>query len=236
MPPYPSDNLYSGDDDAVASDTESFSDELSPTDGYFHRPEMSGDTRQLVPDPTIDYGRPEDKTLIEPPGAQPGASRLHPSSPPRDSPIAHSHHVLPSTSPGLATHVPASPASTRWRHSSFSEQEPLMYQPPPAYSEAPPPSHCPSQGIAPSYNTFPQAQGSTFPVREPQSMGGPVDEPPSEDSPLIARRKKLLPRRKKIRALLFAGVVLTVVATTLAIIFGCTDVRFTLYFYNKRLC
>ncbi|KAH8661616.1 hypothetical protein BGZ60DRAFT_380915 [Tricladium varicosporioides] len=59
-----SDNLYSAED----SDAESFSDELSPSDGYFN----SGDAspRGMVQDPTFDDDKkPEDKTLIPTPTA-----------------------------------------------------------------------------------------------------------------------------------------------------------------------
>lgn len=225
MPSYPSDNLYSGEDDAV-SDTESFSEELSPSDGYFQRPEMADRTQPLVPDPTIDYGPPEAKTLIEPPDSQSSGSRIHPGSPPQSSHVSASHHASPGTSPGRPPSVPVSPVSSRWRQPSFSEQEPLMYQPPPAYSESPPPSHRSSQSVEPSYNTFNSPRGlPLLHPREPQSMGGPMDQPPSEDTPLIAWKKRCTPRRRRVQAWLFAGVVLTVVATTLGFIFGCPNVR-----------
>jgi hypothetical protein len=67
-------------------------------------------------------------------------------------------------------------------------------------------------------------------------MGGPVDQPPSEDTPLIAWNKKCRPRRKRIQKLLFAGVVLTVVATTLGIFFGCPDVCLVFHLDNKQKC
>src|SRR4051812_5721699 len=57
--PY-SDNLYSANDE---SDAESFSDELSPADGYFNRRDMP--TNELVPDPSQEDSKTaEDKVLI----------------------------------------------------------------------------------------------------------------------------------------------------------------------------
>lgn len=224
MPPYPSDNLYSADDDTL-SDTESFSEELSPTDGYFQRPEMSSHS-QLVPDPTIDYGPAEAKTLIDPPSSQGTGSRIHPSLPSRSMPSSLSD-VPSSPSPRhIEEYAPVSPTShrlSRGRGASIVEQEPLLYQPPPAYSESPPSSFR-SLPNGESYDTFSRQLALPLQRREPESMGGPLEEPPSEDTPLIALKKKFTPRRRRIQALLFAGLILTVIGTTLAILIGCPDV------------
>ncbi|KAH8590905.1 hypothetical protein B0O99DRAFT_744962 [Bisporella sp. PMI_857] len=71
-----SDNLYTADSEADA-DAESFTDELSPTDGYFN-PRSIPET--LVPDPTpnLDRKTTEDKVLIPGPGR--GLGRDTPAS------------------------------------------------------------------------------------------------------------------------------------------------------------
>lgn len=224
MPPY-ADNLYSGDDDGV-SDTESFSEELTPSDGYFHRANMPSHGR-LVLDPTIDYGPAEAKTLIESPDMHP-RTRAGPSH--GSSAQAMSSSSLAS-SPSFVSpeasreYTPVSPVSSRRREPSFSEHEPLMYQPPPAYSETPPPSQ-PSAERPAIYSTFPfQHLERGFPLarQEPQSMGGPIADATNEDTPLM-RSWKFPPQRKRTKALLLAGFVLVVIGTTLSVLLGCSEV------------
>lgn len=238
MPPY-SDNLYSADDDGN-SDTESFSDELTPSDGYFQRSSMPS-TGRLVPDPSIDHGPPEAKTLIESPRLHPrnraGPSQfpsVH-SNPPSVSSLATSPpYMSPGTSQGRTQYTAVSPVSSRRREPSFSEHESLMYQPPPAYSESPAPSSVSSVANPTTYSTF-QFQhlerGFPLPRPEPQSMGGPLNELTSEDTPLVSPWK-LSPGRKKVKVLLFAGLVLVVIGTTLTILFGCSEVGYLVPLYS----
>lgn len=243
MPPY-SDNLYSGEDvDAMSDGGESFSDELSPSDGYFGLTEMPTARQTLVPDPSMDpdcYGPPEAKTLIDPPHSQPtsGSSsrqvRHHPRVPqlPLSSPPPH-------VSPRIMSPVP--PVSSHRRLGSFSEQDPLISHAPPAYSESPPQSSASTSTSTStrhtrSYSTFPEQQLergflAAIAGREPESMGGPVDGSPSESEPLIAGGS-FSPRKRKFKVLVLAGIVLAVLGSTLAIVFSCTDVR---YFATSKM-
>ena len=97
-----SDNLYSAD-----SDTESFTNELSPTDGYFTRG-MPADV--LVPDPTPDLDRKttEDKVLIPGPGR--GLGRAAPSNASASARNTRSAGSLAQLYPSHATHASPRPA------------------------------------------------------------------------------------------------------------------------------
>ena len=234
-----SDNLYSGND----SDDESFSEELSPTDGYFGPPQVPSNA-PMVPDPSIDYGPAEAKTLISPPinsQASTGrASRLsHHAGLPQITPSQSyaSPHPSHGHSSSPTQFTPSSPLSSRRRETSFSEHDQLAYNPPPAYSESPPqsehslPSNSPPPSLTSSrifnretYSTFPEThlERGFLPQREPESMGGPVDGP-GEETPLLPRRKRYSPRRRRIKGLLFAALVFAVVGTTLSIVFGCNS-------------
>lgn len=222
MPPY-SDNLYSGDLSDGEEEEESFNAELSPSDGYFGRPEMP--TNRLVPDPmntkdVAGYGALEPKTLIDPPNSPPqsgSSSRLprhHPAVPPMSS-------SPPYVAPGAMS--PVTPVIPHRRLGSFSEQDPLISHAPPAYSESPPQSSSTSQGLN-SYSTFPEQQleRGFFTRREPESMGGHAGGLPTENTPLVAGGV-FSPRRRKIKALICAGLILAVIGSTLAIVFGCVD-------------
>ena len=92
---HPSDNLYSANDeeDDNQFDRQSFSDELSPSDGYF-RGGSGMPPNTMVADPSLDRKeRVEDKTLIPPPNVQQRAGQssrtsMHPllsRSPPSQS-------------------------------------------------------------------------------------------------------------------------------------------------------
>ena len=95
-----SDDLYSAD-----SDAESFTNELSPTDGYFTRG-MPADV--LVPDPTPDLDRKttEDKVLIPGPGGLVGAAPSNTSVSSRNTQSASS---LAQLYPSHATHASSRP-------------------------------------------------------------------------------------------------------------------------------
>lgn len=215
MPPY-SDNLYSGD---LSDGEETFNDELSPSDGYFGRPEMP--TNRLVPDPTnpkdVDYGPPEAKTLIDPPNSQPSSGS--------SSRVPRHHPAIPqmSSSPPYVASGTMSPVIPPRRVGSFSEQDPLISHAPPAYSESPPQSSSTTRGLS-LYSTFPEQQleRGLFTRREPESMGGPAGGLPTENTPLVTGGA-FSPRRRKIKALICAGIVLAVISSTLAIVFSYAD-------------
>jgi len=117
-----SSNLYAADD----TDAHSFSDELSPADGYFNHGDVP---RHLVQDPSIDY-KPEPKTLIAPPqqSSTGGTSRssLH-SLLPR-SPSAQ-HYASPQLQLNTSnSHVsfdsPSSIASSPTEDYTFNQRSP----------------------------------------------------------------------------------------------------------------
>ncbi|TVY58283.1 hypothetical protein LSUE1_G009517, partial [Lachnellula suecica] len=236
--PLPDDNLYSAED----SDAESFSEELSPSDGYFNRDDRPPEV--MIPDPSMDDKKVEDKTLIPTPNPQAstgGTSRssFHPmlsqsssSRPCAPPPSSENSSSLPSR------YTPIPRMSSR-RPASFSENTPLINVPPPAYSESPipsasnpsqgqGPSQIPSQDQAPSsphlsrnestYRTFADhnLERGFLPVHAPESMGGPIDvderTPLSGDKPGPSRRRFIL------KKLLFIAVVfaaITAMVTTM---------------------
>lgn len=159
----------------------------------------------MVQDPSIDQ-KVEDKTLIPPPNAQPGAGRSsmssnHPllsRSPPSQS--YASHHAASSNSPpSPSSYTPVSPVSPRRNEESFSEHSALLHGPPPAYTPSPVSPTTPHESIDRSYSTFPEhrleAQVGFPPPREPESMGVPVHEP-TERTPLAAGPLKTTNKRK----------------------------------------
>ncbi|KAH7369761.1 hypothetical protein BKA65DRAFT_387535 [Rhexocercosporidium sp. MPI-PUGE-AT-0058] len=202
---HPSDNLYSADDseDDDQLDRQSFSDELSPSDGYFNRGGgISSNT--MVSDPSIDRKeRVEDKTLIPPPNAQQragGSSRtaihpLLPRSPPSQS--YASQHTSSQSPPTSTIYTPASPVSPHRNEEMFSENSALLNGPPPAYTPSPVSPTTTSDPVERSYSTFPEhrLESAIPPTREPESMGAPPYEP-SERTPL-ASVPKLTPTRKR---------------------------------------
>jgi hypothetical protein len=243
-----SDNLYSAEE----SDGESFSEELSPSDGYFNRGER-GDRRPdvMVPDPSMDDKKVEDKTLIPTPHPQAstgGTSRSSlypmlqtPSSQPYASPPSSENN---SSSP--TGYTPASRMSSR-RHPSFSEHTPLMNIPPPAYSESPVPSssgnasqpqtpHSPTHSRNDStYSTFPEhiLERGFQPLHEPESMGGPPDAdertPLSSDKPIPSRRRLI------IKKLIFISLVFAIIGSlATAILYSKMPVSLTAYIGSSQ--
>src|SRR6266536_4776613 len=204
-----SDNLYSaeagsdGDDDG-----ESFSDELSPTDGYFSRNEILANP--MVSGPSIDCKEePEAKTLIPTPrrASTGSTSRMGQSSLPHFG--ASHNYASPTSNENLST-SPTSTHSSRRREVSFSENTPLMHNPPPAYSATLSPTSTSSQDQSEtSYNTFPEhhLERGFLQPREPESMGGPVDDP-NERSPLVNEGIRYSPRRRRVKRILFVALVL----------------------------
>ncbi|KAH9214952.1 hypothetical protein DL95DRAFT_364973 [Leptodontidium sp. 2 PMI_412] len=202
---HPSDNLYSAneDEDDDQQDRQSFSDELSPSDGYFNRGSgMPSNT--MVSDPSIDRKeRVEDKTLIPTPNVQQragGSSRTpaHPllsRSPPSQS--YASQHTSSQSPPSSTIYTPTSPVSPRRNEEMFSENSALLNGPPPAYTPSPVSPTATNDPVDRSYSTFPdhRLEAAIPPTREPESMGVPPFEP-SERTPL-ASVPKLTPTRKR---------------------------------------
>jgi hypothetical protein len=198
-----SDNLHSAEGD---SDDESFNDELSPSDGYFNRQDMPPDT--IVPDPSLD-SKEEPKTLIAGRNVQ---AIIEMNS--RSNSGATNSPVLPHSNP---SHTYASPASSNNAASSsniYSPCQPISSRrtdnlsldhssirgPPPAYSTNATPTNS-SQGLPAgrSYSTVSQnllEQGLPSHY-EPQSMGGPVDEP-HERTPLSGNAVRSASSRRRI--------------------------------------
>lgn len=232
-----SDNLYSAED----SDAESFSDELSPSDGYFN----SGDAspRGMVQDPTFDDDKkPEDKTLIPTPTASQAStgrsSRManYPSLPQLTSSSNYasgpSSEGSPSSPNTIRSHIShGTPRADR----IFSEHAPLMNDaPPPAYTPNPSSSSgTQARQDGAVYSAFPEyhlERGFLAPQREPQSMGGPVDRPidePSETTPLAdGNRRRPLRYRRVLRRVLFIAVVFGVIGTMVTAVFHAKRVDY----------
>jgi len=230
--PY-SDNPYSAND---GSDTESFSDELSPTDGYFSRRDMP---TELVQDPSQTGYPPEDKVLIARTEARrnsvlgaratdsPTLSQLYPSH--TDASATATNYYTPSSS---ASNGSLSPVSPRQPDPLYSEHTPLMSVPPPAYSASPTSPSPIVASEARNYSTFTpiQLEQGPPPRHEPESMGGPIDEPtertplsgpPSERTPSFWA-KRSSPRRVLIRKLLFLALVVAVLVGLMTTILNWT--------------
>lgn len=237
-----SDNLYSAEE----SDHESFSDELSPSDGYFQRGEISA--RAMVPDPSLEDAdsKPEAKTLIPPHlmESMRAGSRIssHSSSLPSQS-YASAHSASTSV-PSRTSYMPTSPVSSRRLDDLFPRRPASMNGPPPAYTPSPEPTFSPTQEpsqpappVQPSpssppspptlpgpttYSTFPEQhlERGFLPRREePESMGSP-EEIPSESTPLSLKTRRRSPCRNFLRKLLLIALVLTATTTLLTAIFG----------------
>jgi hypothetical protein len=213
-----SDNLYSLDDD---SDGDSFSEELSPTDGFMHQTEIP--TNTLVQDPTIGRDtKAEAKVLIPTPVSQSSTgrtSRLSNHSGPSQSIPPHPYASIrssdrSSTSP--ISYTPVSPTSPRRREELFTEHTPLMNGPPPAYSASPEPSTSEASENGQRYSTFPEhhLERGFLTRSEPESMGRPIDisdetTPLSEERP--RRQKRHHRRHKFIKKFLLIALVLAVI-------------------------
>jgi len=203
------DNLYSADD----SDVESFSNELSPTDGYFSSRDYTQDV--MVPDPSLEIGPSTAKSkarearevaiassenLAAGTSASPGVSA---SSPLRVAAPA------PSTIYSSSTHTAYTPRSSASSHRReddlYSETSPLLHTvaPPPAYSAATPQPTL--QHFNENYNTIPAHQLESGP-REPESMGGPHDF--NERYPLWMKQVKKGSRWRICRNVLLVTLVL----------------------------
>ncbi|KAL3426314.1 hypothetical protein PVAG01_03105 [Phlyctema vagabunda] len=220
-----SDNLYSAEDD---SDNASFSDQLSPSDGYFNRSDIPPNV--MVPDPSLEQSsgaeakareaREEAQSNAEsqytntasPAISNSTPSQLYTSAPSNASPRS------PPTSQTFSS--PTSPR--RLYNSMYTSQSPLMAGPPPAYSP-PLPSSTPTspQNTSPgTYNTFTPSRLEEGNHSEPQSMGAPPSQP-TEETPLWTQRHyKTWARRALFQKVLYIALIASVIAAILAGIFG----------------
>ncbi|RDL31830.1 uncharacterized protein BP5553_09232 [Venustampulla echinocandica] len=195
-----SDSLYSAED----SDTDSFSDELSPTDGYFNpnRGAVAMPPGMMVQDPSLDLDdkKPEAKVLIPTPHAQApmrqgSRASSHPAmtqSPSSSSSATHasappSERTL-SSPESRQTHAPLSRFSPQHPDHFFVEQMPLMGGPPPAYTPSPTTSSGASEASANErrYRTFAEnhLERGLLQPHQPESMGGPIEDRSDERTPL----------------------------------------------------
>ena len=219
-----SDNLYSAND----SDGESFSEELSPSDGYFRRGEMAPSA--LVQDPQIeDDKKPEPKMLIPVPNARgtprPSTAANHPAL----SQIQASRSHAPPQEHGVAT-SPAFPPQMGIVSSRESRREALdqaaINGPPPAYTPNPttsssrylpddaPSAHTPETQSPRRYSTFseqPQLERGFFqPLREPESMGGVAEGDADEETPLTGEESRKPRRVRALKHVIIFGVLIAV--------------------------
>jgi hypothetical protein len=164
-----SDNLYSAEE----SDHESFSDELSPADGYFGRGQISPNA--MVPDPSIEVdSKPEAKTLIPPHllESMGRGSRIsnHSSSLPSHS--YASAHSASNSFPSRSSYIPTSPVSSRRLDDLFPRRPASMNGPPPAYSPSPEPTSSSTQ--EPSQPSHPsQPRPSVYQVNQLYQVNRP---------------------------------------------------------------
>jgi hypothetical protein len=183
------DNLYSAEE----SDHESFSDELSPADGYFNRGDMASSA--MVPDPTLeDSKEPEAKTLIPPQFLESmrGSRSSNPSSslPSRSYASAHS---ASNSVPSGSSYTPTSPVASRRLDDLFPRRPASINGPPPAYTPSPEPIFSPArepvQTFQPSHRSQPSQTRPSVTHPRPSSQPTPPSQPnppspPDQSSPV----------------------------------------------------
>lgn len=191
------DDLYSADD----SDVESFSEELSPTDGYFSPRNLPHNV--MVLDPSLQEGAVESKAREaqrESEASQAGhfagsdvvSQTISTSEPFRYSSTAYS----PTSTSSNAFHPQLSPPFRR--DESYTEASSLLHPaPPPAYSAATSqPTSSLSRGFHPDYRTISTRhleEGEVY-RHEPESMGNPVAVEEQPPPAWMIRIKKLQSR------------------------------------------
>lgn len=214
-----SDNPYSADD----SDVDSFSDELSPTDGYFNPNRGAAGIRpgMMVQDPSIglDDKKPEAKVLIPTPHAQAPMRQgerasNHPAMAQSSSSASYASPPPSENSPASPenrhTHNPLSRLSPQHHDHVFAEQMPLMSGPPPAYTPSPDTPHAAVELSASerSYRTFAEnhLERGLLEPHQPESMGGHVEDEADERAPLSNNTLTKIPRWRRVnkRVLLLA--------------------------------
>jgi hypothetical protein len=198
--PY-ADNLYSADD----SDTESFSDELSPTDGYFMRRDHPQEV--MVQDPSLEASQSTSQWKAD--EANSASSHSHgatSSQLPSSSPLPI---LTPLTSMSPTANTMRSPTPPRSQPENlYSETSSLLYHtvPPPAYSM----TVCQAR-IQPSVQNLDVLNYSTIPAHQlehqPESMSQPVAF--NERFPLWLKKFRKVPRRQQCRNLLLTALVLS---------------------------
>lgn len=210
--PY-ADNLYSAED----SDAESFSDELSPTDGYFTNREHPQD--MMVPDPSLEVATGVDSAASKeqearaeaeanPENRATGASVELPIPSPSQM---YTSPTSPYTPSSPTSYTPVSPTASYRRHEPLAtETSSLLHTraPPPAYSPASPSS--PSEPTR-NYSTISnrELEAGTLPIREPESMGDP--EGVTERTPLWRKKvRQISPWRRFITNCLLAALILAI--------------------------
>lgn len=207
-----SDNLHSADD----SDTESFSDELSPTDGYFSNRAHPQDV--MVPDPTVGgcNAKAQEATAETQANSQSHFPNSHvrPLSPTSSLPVPSGADSSTYTPASPSTYTPRTLASPFPRQEDlYSEASPLLHPsaPPPAYSAAT--LHSGDQHINRNYSTI-FAQQLEEGNREPESMGQPNEY--NERTPLWMRRTRRLPEwlslKRSILVILVLGLAMGFIA------------------------
>lgn len=214
--PYPA-NLSSANDE---SDAESFSDALSPADGFFRPNRISPNS--MVPDPSL---QAEDKVLIATNEGRadsgrafrsmnsPTLGQLFPSQNYASSSRSNNH-----PSPSSTSYTPSSPLPsripTRRTVDDSSEHTPLIQGPPPAYTSSPPTTSTLSHTTR-GYSTLePHRIEQDFPPNhEPESMGSPSEVPvervPPSNNPTRGTS------RQRIRKLLFFALMVSVMTGVL---------------------
>ena len=214
--PY-SDNLYSANDDE--SDNESFSNELSPTDGFFNRRPMS--PSHMVPDPSLDRKdrEEEDKVLIprNETRNESGSASRSTTSPTLEQLFPSQNYASSQSNnrpapPPTSSNTPSSPSSYRRTDNNvFSAPNHSMQGPPPAYTPSSPTTSSHSTHNNRSYSTFEPRRLEQGLASEPQSMGRPAEDP-DETTPLSENPvRKLSRRRLFIKKSLFVALVIAVV-------------------------
>jgi hypothetical protein len=207
-----SDNLYS----ASESSAESFSDELSPTDGYFTSRTHPQDV--MVLDPTTgtsnakaQEARAETQASSE---SHFSNSQVRPVSPTSSLPLFTGTHPSTYTPTSPATYTPRTLASSFPRQEDLSlETSPFLHQsaPPPTYSAAT--SQSGDQHI--NMNRTVSAQQLEEGNREPESMGQPNEY--DERTPLWTRKTGRLPGWLSLRRSLLIILILGLTVGCLAI-------------------
>jgi hypothetical protein len=215
--PY-SDDLYSANDE-LPSDSESFSNELSPTDGFFHGSQAPN---RMVADPSLDRKdrAEEDKVLIPRSETrnESGSTSRSATSPtlgslfPSQNRASSQSNNLPAP-PSTSSNTHSSPPSRRRTESNIFSEPSHSTQgpqgPPPAYTPSSPTTSAPSTHIR-TYNTFEPSRIEQTVTPEPQSMGRPAEDP-DENTPLseFAFRKPSR-RRNFLKKVLFFALVVAV--------------------------
>ena len=252
-----SDDMYNAEDQDEHDD-QSFTDELSPSDGYFNGNGLSN----MVQDPSIDT-KPEPKTLIAPPQhstsggtsrsslhsnlpLSPSASRNYAASPPPPPPppppqsSSHNGSTMPSSS-----HNAPSPRISRRGQQIITEHTPLMLNgPPPAYS---PRSPLLEEVSGRRYSTFsdPNLEHGLLLRPEPESMGSPAeigDErfplrgSDSEEQNNVRYRKAYTNTRKYIKNALLILLVLAIIVIIMGSTFSHSGSDVSCDFSFQTLC